>query len=73
MRRHLFLLFLMQAIVISSIGQVATNYVFTQTQGTFEPITGGTVIWTGTFNNTAAVEIAIQVFYSMVIHIPAYM
>jgi hypothetical protein len=62
MKRHLILFLLLQSIWFSSIGQVATNYVFTQTQGVFEPISGGTVLWSGTFNNNAAVEVAIPPF-----------
>jgi hypothetical protein len=62
MKRTLLFLLIILAFGFISVGQVATTYVFTQAQGTFEPLTDGTVLWSGVFNNNAAVEVAIPNF-----------
>jgi len=62
MKKVLLLFISIAAISQFSFGQVATAYDFTQTQGIYEEITGGTAIWTGTFNNDDPVEISIPSF-----------
>jgi hypothetical protein len=62
MKRLVLFLMIMLALRLISSGQVATTYVFSQTQGTFEPITNGTVLWSGSFNNNEAIEVAIPGF-----------
>jgi hypothetical protein len=42
--------------------QVATKYSFTQTAGTYTAISGGTVLWSGTFDNEVSDPIAIPTF-----------
>lgn len=62
MKNYLLSIFLLLMMVHYAQGQVATNYVFSQTQGIWEPISGGTVIWSGTFSGTPAVEVDIPGF-----------
>ncbi|MDP2236885.1 MAG: choice-of-anchor D domain-containing protein [Bacteroidales bacterium] len=62
MNKYLLSIILMLLIGLNLKGQVATSYIFTQTQEVWEPISDGTVIWSGTFNNNPAVEVQVPAF-----------
>ncbi len=45
---------LMVLLLGRAMAQVATNYTFSQSAGTYTPITGGTLLWSGTFDDAVS-------------------
>ena len=60
--RALFIILFFIVFVSSSFTQVATKYTFSQADETFTSITGGTVLWSGTFDDEVSEAITIPPF-----------
>jgi hypothetical protein len=61
MKKHLYIITILLLISMISHAQVS-EYYFTQQNLTYTEITGGTVLWSGTFDNEVSGEIAIPSF-----------
>ncbi len=59
---HFFLCLMFVSVVVNSYGQTAATYVFTTSSGTYTPITGGTVLSSGTGMDDAMFSVTIPSF-----------